>query len=132
MTEADRPTNDRGKHAGRTLWNRLTWATGLLGLGVTLQRRASIAALLGAAAIVLLAGLAAVAVDLGTAYLAKVADQRAVDSAAHAGALADNASSSVTTKNSAVNGLATLNGRSAGAAVASLVPSPSGTVALVR
>jgi hypothetical protein len=50
------------------------------------QRRASIA-LVGAAVIAMLTGLAAVAVDLGTAYLAKVGDQRAADSAAFAGAL---------------------------------------------
>jgi hypothetical protein len=89
------------------------------------ERRASIA-LIGAAVIAMLAGLGAVAVDLGTAYLAKVADQRAADSAAYAGALAYNASGSVATMNSAVSNLAALNGLPAGAAVATLVPSPSG------
>jgi hypothetical protein len=89
------------------------------------ERRASIA-LVGAAVIAMLAGLGAVAVDLGTAYLAKVADQRAADSAAYAGGLAYNASSSVTTMNSAVSNLSALNGLPAGAAVAALVPSPSG------
>src|SRR5580698_6791232 len=89
------------------------------------ERRASIA-LVGAAVIAMLAGLGAVAVDLGTAYFAKVADQRAADSAAYAGALAYNASSSVGTMNSAVSNLATLNGLPVGAAVATLVPSPSG------
>jgi hypothetical protein len=89
------------------------------------ERRASIA-LVGAAVIAMLAGVGAVAVDLGTAYLAKVADQRAADSAAYAGALAYNASSSTTTMNAAVNNLAALNGLPAGAAVASLVASPSG------
>jgi hypothetical protein len=89
------------------------------------ERRASIA-LVGAAVIAMLAGLGAVAVDLGTAYLAKVADQRAADSTAYAGALAYNASSSTATMNSAVSNLAALNGLPAGAAVASLVPSPSG------
>jgi hypothetical protein len=74
----------------------------------------------------MLAGLGAVAVDLGTAYLAKVADQRAADSAAYAGGLAYNASSSVTTMNSAVSNLAALNGLPVGAAAASLVASPSG------
>ncbi|MGA3000128.1 MAG: hypothetical protein ABSE20_00240 [Acetobacteraceae bacterium] len=89
------------------------------------ERRASIA-LVGAAVIAMLAGLGAVAVDLGTAYLAKVADQRAADSTAYAGALAYNASSSVTSMNSAVSNLAALNGLPGGAAVAALVPSPSG------
>ncbi|HEY1588700.1 MAG TPA: pilus assembly protein TadG-related protein, partial [Rhodanobacter sp.] len=87
--------------------------------------RASIA-LVGAAVIAMLAGLGAVAVDLGTAYLAKVADQRAADSSAYAGALAYNASGSVPTMNTAVSNLAALNGLPAGAAVAALVPSPTG------
>ena len=89
------------------------------------ERRASIA-LVGAAVIAMLAGLGAVAVDLGTGYLAKVADQRAADSTAYAGALAYNASNSIATMNAAVSNLAALNGLPAGAAVASLVPSPSG------
>jgi hypothetical protein len=74
----------------------------------------------------MLAGLGAVAVDLGTAYLAKAADQRVADSAAYAGALAFNASSSTTTMNAAVGNLAILNGLAASAAVANLVASPSG------
>lgn len=89
------------------------------------ERRASIA-LVGAAVIAMLAGLGAVAVDLGTAYLAKVADQRAADSTAYAGALAYNASSSVSTMNSAVSNLAALNGLPVGAASANLVASPTG------
>ena len=89
------------------------------------SRRASIA-LVGAAVISMLSGMAAVAVDLGTAYLAKVADQRVADSAAYAGALAYNASSSTSTMSSAVGNLATLNGLTAGAAAATLVASPSG------
>ncbi len=52
-----------------------------LGPGVARHRRASIA-LVGGAVIAVLASLTAVAVDLGTAYLAKVSDQRAADSAA--------------------------------------------------
>lgn len=94
-------------------------------VGRMLESRASIA-LVGAAVIAMLGGLGAVAVDLGTAYLAKVADQRAADSTAYAGALAYNASGSVTSMNSAVSNLAALNGLPAGAAVAALVPSPSG------
>jgi hypothetical protein len=89
------------------------------------SRRASIA-LVGAAVIAVLAAMAAVSVDLGTAYLAKVADQRAADSTAYAGALAYNATSSTTTMSAAVGNLASLNGLAAGAAVASLVASPSG------
>jgi hypothetical protein len=89
------------------------------------ERRGSIA-LVGAAVIAMLAGLGAIAVDLGTAYLAKVADQRAADSTAYAGALAYNASSSTASMNAAVGNLAALNGLPAGAASASLVPSPSG------
>ncbi|HEX3995040.1 MAG TPA: hypothetical protein VHX39_28020, partial [Acetobacteraceae bacterium] len=89
------------------------------------ESRASIA-LIGAAVIAMLAALGAVAVDLGTAYLAKVADQRAADSTAYAGALAYNVSSSVTTMNAAVSNLAALNGLPVGAASASLVASPSG------
>jgi hypothetical protein len=89
------------------------------------QRRGSIA-LVGTAVIAMLASLAAVGVDLGTAYLAKVTDQRGADSAAYAGALAYNASGSTIQMNSAVNNLATLNGFAAGAASANLVASPSG------
>ena len=89
------------------------------------QNRASMA-VLGAAVIAMLTGLAAIGVDLGTAYLAKVAAQRGADSAAYAGALAYNASSSLTTMNAAVGNLAKLNGFAVGAAVASLVASPSG------
>lgn len=99
--------------------------TGLFQSGLTKQRRAAIA-LVGAAAIAMLSAMMAVAVDLGTAYLAKVSDQRVADSAAYAGALAYNASASTTTMNSAVANLATLNGLPAGAATASLVVSPSG------
>ena len=96
-----------------------------LGLGVARRRRASIA-LIGAAVLGMLASVTAVAVDLGTAFLAKVSDQRAADSAAYAGALAYNTTSSVATMNSAVSKLAALNGLPAGAAAASLVASPSG------
>jgi Putative Flp pilus-assembly TadE/G-like len=87
--------------------------------------RASIA-LVGVAVIAMLAAMSAVGVDLGTAYLAKVTDQRAADSAAYAGALAYNASGTLAAMNSAVANLATLNGLPAGAATASLVASPSG------
>jgi hypothetical protein len=96
-----------------------------LGPGMARERRASIA-LIGGAVIAMLATMAAVAVDLGTAYLAKVGDQRAADSAAYAGALAYNATSSTATMQSAVSNLAALNGLHAGAASASLVASPSG------
>jgi hypothetical protein len=89
------------------------------------DRRASIA-LVGGAVIGGLLGLTAVAVDLGTAYLGKVSDQRAADSAAYAGALAYNASGSTASMNAAVSNLAALNGLPAGAATASLVASPSG------
>jgi hypothetical protein len=108
-----------------TLRRRLRWVADSLGPGVSRRRRASIA-LVGAAVIAMLASLAAVAVDLGTAYLAKVSDQRAADSAAYAGALAYNTNSSIATMNSAVSNLAALNGLPAGAATASLVASPSG------
>ena len=74
----------------------------------------------------MLAAMAAVSVDLGTAYLARVADQRVADSTAYAGALAYNATSSTATMSSAAGNLATLNGLAAGAAVASLIASPSG------
>ena len=119
-------TNDRCGHVRRFLLTRLKQLAACLGPGVTHRRRASIA-LVGAAVIAMLAGMAAVAVDLGTAYLAKVADQRTADSAAYAGALAYNASSSTATMNSAVGNLAVLNGLPAGAAAASLVTSPSGS-----
>ncbi len=89
------------------------------------RQRASIA-LVGAAVIAMLASLAAVGVDLGTAYLAKVSDQRTADSAAYAGALAYNASNSATTMNAAVSNLVAMNGISAASAVAGLVASPSG------
>ncbi|MGA3400714.1 MAG: hypothetical protein ABSC95_15955 [Acetobacteraceae bacterium] len=97
-----------------------------LGPGAVCQRSASIA-LVGGAVIAALPGRTAVAVDLGKAYLAKVADQRTADSVAYAGALAYNARSSTTTMNSAVSNLAKLNGLTAGAATANLVAaSPSG------
>jgi hypothetical protein len=92
---------------------------------VTRQKRASIA-LVGAAVIAVLTSMAAVAVDLGTAYLAKVSDQRVADSAAYAGALAYNASASSTTMKAAAGDLAVLNGLASGAVAADLVPSPSG------
>jgi len=119
--------DDQGSRAGRLaiLRRRLRRVADRLGPGVTRQQRASIA-LVGGAVIAALASLTAVAVDLGTAYLAKVSDQRAADSAAYAGALAYNASGSATTMNSAVSNLAALNGLPAGAAAASLVASPSG------
>jgi hypothetical protein len=108
-----------------TLNSRLTRLAGCLGPGVARQRRASIA-LVGAAVITMLASLAAVAVDLGTGYLAKVSNQRGADSAAYAGALAYNANGSTATMKSAASNLAVLNGLAAGAATASLVASPSG------
>ena len=107
------------------LAHRLRRVADTLGTGVAHDRRASIA-LIGGAAIAMLVVLAAVAIDLGTAYLAKVADQRAADSAAYAGALAYNASNSTATMNSAAGNLATLNSLAASAVTATLVASPSG------
>src|SRR5580658_2745815 len=123
----DRAMTDPRGHVPRrnALLTRLRLVADSLGPGVARQRRASIA-LVGAAVIGMLASMAAVAVDLGTGYLAKVADQRFADSAAYAGALAYNSSSSTTTMQSAVGNLAALNGLAAGVAVASLVASPSG------
>ncbi len=72
-------------------------------------RRASIA-LVAAAVIATLATMAGVSIDLGSAYLAKVADQRAADSAAYAGGLAYNAANSANAMKSAARSLATLNG----------------------
>jgi hypothetical protein len=120
-------TGEGGRRAAwlAALLAGLKRVTDRLGPGVARQRRASIA-LLGGASIAMLASLAAVAVDLGTAYVAKVADQRAADSTAYAGALAYNAKTTTTAMNSAVGNLATLNGLAAGAATASLVASPSG------
>jgi hypothetical protein len=89
------------------------------------QRRASIA-LVGAAVIAMLSAMAAVSVDLGTAYLAKVTVQRVADGAAYAGALAYNATTSRTSMSSAASNLATLNGLAGASAAASLVNSPSG------
>ncbi len=109
----------------RNLRRRLRRAAGGIGSGITRDTHASIA-LVGGAVIAVLVSLTAVAVDLGTAYLAKVDDQRTADSAAYAGALAYNASSSTATMNSAVSNLAVLNGIAAGVATASLVASPSG------
>jgi Putative Flp pilus-assembly TadE/G-like len=124
--QADRAARDHGRTRPlATLLGRLRRLAGCLGPGVARHRRASIA-LVGAAVITMLASLAAVAVDLGTGYLAKVSNQRTADSAAYAGALAYNASSSTTTMKSAVSNLAVLNGLAAGAATASLVASPSG------
>ena len=120
----NRASHDQGARAGRFAV-LLTGVTGLLGPGVARQRRASIA-VLGGAVIAMLASLAAVSVDLGTAYLSKVSNQHAADSAAYAGALAYNASGSLSTMNSAVSSLAALNGLPAGAATASLIASPSG------
>jgi len=119
--------NDHARLAGRpaALLTRLQRITSKLGPGVARKRRASIA-IIGGAVIAMLATMAAVAVDLGNAYLAKVDDQRVADSAAYAGALAYNSQSTTAAMNSAVGNLATLNGFSAGAAAASLVTSPSG------
>ena len=76
--------------------------------GPVYERRASIA-LVGAAVIAMLAGLGAVAVDLGTAYLAKVADHaRRTDGLCRGARL--NASSSIATMSAAVANLAALNG----------------------
>ena len=105
--------NDTAGRAGR-VGALVTRLVGRLGPGVTGQRRASIA-LVGIAVIGALAALTAVAVDLGTGYLAKVTNQRTADSAAYAGALAYNAKGSIATMNSAVGNLATLNGLATGA-----------------
>jgi hypothetical protein len=123
----NRAMYDQGTRAKRlaVLLTRIGRVTGRLGPGVARQRRASIA-VLGGAVIAMLGSLAAVSVDLGTAYLAKVSNQHAADSAAYAGALAYNASGSRSTMNSAVSNLASLNGLPAGAATASLIASPSG------
>ena len=115
----------RGVLPRNAVLTRLRLVAGWLGPDVAHERRASIA-IVGGAVIAMLATMAAVAVDLGTGYLTKVADQRFADSAAYAGALAYNSSSSTTTMKSAVSNLAALNGLPAGAAVASLVASPSG------
>ncbi len=90
----------QGRNAGllAAMWRTSRRVAGALGPGVACHRRASIA-LVGAAVIATLASLTAVAVDLGTAYLAKVTDQRSADSAAYAGALAYNASGSAATMN---------------------------------
>ena len=119
--------HNQGRNTGRlaAMWRTSRQVAGALGPGVACHRRASIA-LVGAAVIATLASLTAVAVDLGTAYLAKVTDQRSADSAAYAGALAYNASGSAATMTSAVGNLAALNGLPVGAAAASLVASPSG------
>jgi hypothetical protein len=124
--------NDRAMNAQRARLSPLAMLRRLLGRaldrlgpGIAHDRRASIA-LVGGTVIAMLASMAAVAVDLGTGYLARVADQRAADSAAYAGALAYNTTSSAATMNSAVSNLAALNGLPAGAATASLVASPSG------
>jgi hypothetical protein len=116
--------NDTAGRAGR-VGALVTRLVGRLGPGVTGQRRASIA-LVGIAVIGALAALTAVAVDLGTGYLAKVTNQRTADSAAFAGALAYNAGNSTVAMTSAVGNLATLNGLAASAATASLAASPSG------
>jgi hypothetical protein len=123
----DRAMTDQRGHVPRrpALLARLRRVADSMGPGVARERRASIA-VVGGVVIAMLASMAAVAVDLGTGYLAKVADQRFADSAAYAGALAYNASSSTTTMKSAVSNLAALNGLPAGVAVASLVASPSG------
>jgi hypothetical protein len=112
-------------HRLAVLAARLRRVADTLGTGVVRERRASIA-LLGGAAIAMLVTLAAVAVDLGTAYLAKLNDQRAADSAAYAGALAYNASSSTATMSSAASNLATLNSFATSSVTAALVSSPSG------
>ncbi len=109
----------------RVGWLAAGWVVDSLWSPAPCRRRASIA-LVGAAVIGMLASVTAVAVDLGTAFLAKVSDQRAADSTAYAGALAYNTTTSTTTMNSAVSNLAALNGLPVGAAVASLVASPSG------
>jgi len=83
-------------------------------------------ALLGAAVIAMMGSMAAVAVDLGSAYLAKVSNQRVADAAAYAGALAYNSSGSTTVMSAAASNLATLNGLPASAIAATLVASPNG------
>jgi len=123
----DRAMTDQRGHVPRrnALLTRLRRVADSMGPGVARERRASIA-LVGGVVIAMLGSMAAVAVDLGNGYLAKVADQRFADGAAYAGALAYNSSSSTATMKSAVSNLAALNGLPAGAAVASLVASPSG------
>jgi hypothetical protein len=119
-------TDPRGHVPRRNaLLTRLRRVADSLGPGVARERRASIA-VVGGVVIAMLASMAAVAVDLGNGYLAKVADQRFADSAAFAGALAYNSSNSTATMKSAVSNLAALNGLATGVAVASLVASPSG------
>jgi hypothetical protein len=119
------PAHDRGTSHGRSPGIRLTLAFRDLVAGLRRGRTASIA-LLGAAVIGMLGGMAAVAVDLGAAYLAKVSNQRVADAAAYAGALAYNSSGSAIAMSAAAGNLATLNGLPAGAIAATLVASPSG------
>ena len=114
---------NRPSFRGGILWLRRIARS--LGPGAMRQSRSSIA-LVGATVIAALVGLAAVGVDLGNSYVARVSDQRAADSAAYAGALAYNTSGSTTTMQSAAGNLATLNGYSSAATNATLVPSPSG------
>jgi hypothetical protein len=132
MRQTNDQTTERRRHpGGRAALSRFSrrvagsQSPGGSRPGVMHQNRASIA-LVGAAVIAMLISMAALAVDLGTLYLAKTAGQRTADSAAYAGALAYNASTSTTTMSSAAGNLATLNGISAGSTSASLVTSPSG------
>ena len=94
-------------------------------MGKMTNRRGGVA-LLGGAVIAMLTAMAAVGVDLGSAYQAKVADQRVADSAAYAGALAYNATGSTSRMIAAAANLVVLNGLPAGAAATNLVASPSG------
>ena len=89
------PAHDRGTHQGQSPATRMRPAVRDLGAGLMRARTASIA-LLAAAGIAMMGGMAAIAVDLGAGYLANVSNQRVADAAAYAGALAYNSSGSAT------------------------------------
>ncbi|HQT78833.1 MAG: hypothetical protein B7Z80_24905 [Rhodospirillales bacterium 20-64-7] len=89
------------------------------------SRRGSVLTLVAMSMLAIM-GVAAFAVDLGGAFVARSQDQRLADLAAYAGAITYQSTQTMTAVDSAVARIATLNGLSSDAITASLVSSPTG------
>jgi hypothetical protein len=91
------------------------------------SRRATVSIIM-ATTIAAVIGVGAFAVEVGSAYAARVSNQRVADAAAYAGALAYSANgNSTSAMNAAVSRIATLNGLASNAVIASVVTSPTGS-----
>jgi hypothetical protein len=97
-------------------------------LGELLHDRRATVTIIMVGMIAAVIGVGAFAVEVGSAYAARVSNQRFADAAAYAGALAYSANgNSTAAMNVAVSRIATLNGLASAAVTASVVTSPTGS-----